>query len=89
MDYNELKRALLRCMIDREPADSNSIFQRLASERADKFEIHAIRMALVRYYRQGLLLRVRSGGGFKYSLSSRGIARLRWLETQISKPDSE
>jgi DNA-binding transcriptional regulator PaaX len=76
MDYNQLKRALLRCLADRGPANSNAIFDTLLSKRGDAFEIHAIRMALMRYYRQGLLTRVRSQGEFEYSLSTRGIARL-------------
>jgi DNA-binding transcriptional regulator PaaX len=42
-------------------------------------------MALMRYYRQGLLKRVRSGGQFTYSLTDRGIRRLEWLEGQDGK----
>jgi DNA-binding transcriptional regulator PaaX len=61
--------------------DSSSLFQNLTTKAgADRFEIHAVRMALVRYYRQGLLKRIRSGGQFKYTLSGRGVSRLKWLE---------
>jgi hypothetical protein len=83
LDYNQLKRLLLRALADAGPVDSSSLFQNLTPNGgADRFEIHAVRMALVRYYRQGLLKRVRSGGQFKYTLSSRGISRLQWLEEQ-------
>jgi len=89
LDYNQLKRLLLRTLADSGPVDSSSLFQNLASVSAGSgFEIHAVRMALVRYYRQGLLKRVRSGGQFKYSLSPRGISRLQWLErTRDSGPE--
>jgi DNA-binding transcriptional regulator PaaX len=83
LDYNQLKRVILRALADTGPMESASLFQNLTSGGgADRFEIHAVRMALVRYFRQGLLKRVRSGGQFKYSLSSRGISRLQWLEEQ-------
>ena len=85
MDYNELKRVLLRSLADAGPTDSSSLLERLSTTGIGNFEIHAIRMALVRYYRQGLLTRVRIGGEFRYSLSSRGVSRLKWLEeTKIS-----
>ena len=45
-----------------------------------RLEIHAVRMALMRYYRQGLVLRKKAGGSFSYSLSDRGSRRLEWLE---------
>lgn len=81
LDYNQLKRLLLRALADTGPMDSSSLFQNLTTKGgADRFEIHAVRMALVRYYRQGLLKRIRSGGQFKYTLSNRGVSRLKWLE---------
>jgi len=61
--------------------DGSSLVEELAS-REFNVEIHAIRMALMRYYKLGLLRRVRKGGSFTYSLSERGIARLDWLENQ-------
>jgi DNA-binding transcriptional regulator PaaX len=48
-------------------------------------DIHALRMALMRYYKQGLLKRERAGGMFTYTLTERGIQRLRWLEEQTLK----
>lgn len=80
LDYNQLKRVLLRTLADTGPIDSATLFQKLTSVGKQQFEIHAVRMALVRYYRQGLLKRERAGGQFMYALSGRGAARLRWLE---------
>ena len=85
MDYNQLKRVLLRVLADNGPLDSDSLLQTLNSSWKVESEIHAVRMALMRYYRQGLLKRVRSGGLFTYSLTDRGIRRLEWLEKQTGK----
>jgi DNA-binding transcriptional regulator PaaX len=87
LDYNQLKRLLLRTIAESGPTDSVALVQKLSSV-GERFEIHAVRMALVRYYRQGLLKRERAGGQFKYSLSSRGTARLRWLEGQTTRSES-
>jgi DNA-binding transcriptional regulator PaaX len=87
LDYNQLKRLLLRTLANIGPTSSDSLVTRLNSEEDGRFEIHAVRMALVRYYRQGLLKRVRSGGEFQYSLSARGTARLQWLEDTARTED--
>jgi DNA-binding transcriptional regulator PaaX len=52
-------------------------------------DIHALRMALMRYYKQGLLKRERAGGMFTYALTERGIQRLRWLEQQTLKSKTQ
>lgn len=88
LDYNQLKRVLLRVLADNGPLDSDSLLQALSSSGKAQSEIHAVRMALMRYYRQGLLKRVRSGGQFTYSLTDRGILRLDWLEKQSEKSNS-
>jgi DNA-binding transcriptional regulator PaaX len=87
LDYNQLKRVVLRALADKGPMDSDSLTQTLGSASVE-FEIHAVRMALMRYYRQGLLRRVRSGGLFRYTLTERGIVRLEWLEKQTGRVDS-
>ena len=87
LDYNELKRLLLRTMADHGPMDSASLSQILLASTESKFEIHAVRMALVRYYRQGLLRRIRSAGQFTYALTDRGTRRLQWLEKQTENPN--
>ena len=62
---------------------SGVLIKRLSESEAITLDIHALRMALMRYYKQGLLRRERSGGTFTYTISERGIQRLRWLEEQV------
>jgi len=88
LNYNELKRLLLRTLADHGPMDSASLSQILLASNQSNFEIHAVRMALVRYYRQGLLKRIRSSGQFNYSLTDRGIQRLQWLDAGNNNPPS-
>jgi len=88
LDYNQLKRLLLRTLADNGSMDSDTLLGKLSSTVGDPFEIHAVRMALVRYYRQGLLKRERAEGRFTYSLSRRGTARLGWLEDQSRDPNA-
>jgi len=85
MEYNELKLRLLAILAKREGTDSASLSREL-SESGLEIEIHAVRMAVMRYYKLGLLKRKRSGGMFIYSLTDRGIQRLRWLQEQCRKP---
>lgn len=81
MDYNELKLVVLKILFENGPRESVSLAKNLAA-KGIVIDIHALRMALMRYYKQGLLKRERAGGLFSYSLSERGIARLGWLERQ-------
>ena len=80
---------MLRVVANNGALDSDSLLQTINSAGKVQFEIHAVRMALMRYYRQGLLKRVRSGGQFTYSLTDRGTRRLEWLEKQAGKPNSD
>ena len=80
LEYNQLKRLILRALAQ-EPKDSLTLVAQLSHEGIGQFEIHAVRMALVRYYKQGLLNRERRGGMFTYSISERGRRRLEWLES--------
>jgi DNA-binding transcriptional regulator PaaX len=68
--------------------NSDAISQTLPASGTFRIEIHAVRMALVRYYRQGLLKRVRSAGQFTYSITDRGLRRLQWLEEQAKKTNA-
>lgn len=81
MDYNELKLRILAILARREGMDSTSVAREVTSAGVT-IDIHALRMALMRYYKLGLLKRERTGGTFTYSLSQRGLERLRWLEQQ-------
>ena len=79
MNYNELKLLILRTISEGGSMSSEDVAARVITTGA-RVEIHALRMALVRYYRQGLLLRKKAGGTFAYSLSDRGLHRFEWLE---------
>lgn len=79
LNYNELKLLILRTISEGGSMSSADVATRLITTGA-RVEIHAVRMALVRYYRQGLLLRKKARGSFSYSLSDRGLHRFEWLE---------
>ena len=81
MNYNELKLRILAVFPDNRGLDSTSVARELTSAGV-MIDIHALRMALMRYYKLGLLKRERAGGRFTYSLTQRGLDRLRWLESQ-------
>jgi len=86
LDYNQLKSLILRRISDHVAMDANSVLAELVADGI-RIDVHAVRMALVRYHRLGLVKRERAGGMFRYSLSERGIARLRWLEQEKDKSE--
>ena len=79
MHYNELKVRILGLFESTAELDSLRIRQLLAMERAVQLTDKAVEMALMRYWRQGLLSRNRRSGIFHYSLTERGLARREWL----------
>jgi len=85
LDYNVLKLRILRLLSKTGPVDSGSLASTIGETKETAMDIHALRMALMRYYKQGLLKRERAGGMFTYTLTERGIQRLRWLEEQTLK----
>jgi len=85
LDYNVLKLRVLRLLSKTGPSDSSSLAGTIMDTGDSAMDIHALRMALVRYYKQGLLKREKTGGVFRYALTERGIQRLRWLEDQARK----
>jgi DNA-binding transcriptional ArsR family regulator len=85
LDYNVLKLRILRLLSKAGPADSNTLATTIAETNDASIDIHAVRMALMRYYKQGLLKREKVGGVFRYAITERGIQRLRWLEDQAEK----
>jgi DNA-binding transcriptional regulator PaaX len=89
LDYNKLKVPVLQILRDEGPLDGNTIAKALSESRQISIDIHALRMALMRYHRQGIVKRTRSGGSFKYAISERGIGRLKWLEEQIAGPRTD
>ncbi len=79
LNYNELKLLILRTISESGSMSSEDLATRLITTGA-RVEIHAVRMALMRYHRQGLLLRKKASGSFSYSLSDRGLHRFEWLD---------
>ena len=79
MHYNELKIRVLSLFESAQEFDSLKIRRLLAREKSLKLTDKAVEMALMRYWRQGLLSRTRRSGMFHYSLTERGLARRDWL----------
>ena len=79
MHYNELKIRILGLFESTGELNSRRIRELLAKEKAVQLTDKAVEMALMRYWRQGLLSRTRRSGMFQYSLTERGLARKEWL----------
>ena len=79
MNYNELKIRILGLFEPTQEFDSLKIRELLTAERTLKLTDKAVEMALLRYWRQGLLSRSRRAGRFQYALTERGLARREWL----------
>ena len=79
MDYNQLKIRILSLFELTKEFDSLKIRQLLATDTTLKLTDKAVEMALLRYWRQGLLSRSRRAGRFQYALTERGLARKEWL----------
>ncbi len=78
MDYNQLKIRVLSLFKGSQELASDEIralLLELKMELSDK----AMKMALMRYTRQGLLARSKKMGRFHYRLTEKGIARRTWL----------
>jgi len=80
MNYNQLKLHILRVLSERDSTDGTAVAAALGTVGVN-LDIHAVRMALMRYYKQGLLCRERKLGVYTYGLSERGIRRLAWLDS--------
>ena len=85
MDYNQLKVRILSLMDPEKELDSVQIGEKLASEGLRGHGEKALEMALLRYWRQGLLSRTRRGRRFYYQLTERGKARREWLLKSLNK----
>jgi DNA-binding transcriptional regulator PaaX len=79
MNYNELKIRILGLFEPTREFDSLKIRELLATEKTLKLTDKAVEMALLRYWRQGLVSRTRRAGRFQYALTERGLARKEWL----------
>jgi hypothetical protein len=81
LEHNQLKIRVLK-LLRTNQHDSHGL-QEMLKERDDiDLSNRAVEMALLRYWRQGLLRRERKGRRFKYVLTARGAARRNWLESQ-------
>jgi DNA-binding transcriptional regulator PaaX len=89
LNYNELKLLILRLLSQGGPKDSATLATELNAFNGRHFDIHAIRMALMRYYKLGLLARERRSGVYFYEPSDRGSKRLEWLESIKSDKKSQ
>jgi len=79
MNYNELKIRILGLFEPTQEFNSLKIRELLAADTTLKLTDKAVEMALLRYWRQGLLNRTRRAGRFQYVLTERGLARKEWL----------
>jgi hypothetical protein len=78
MDYNELKTRVLNLFEESSEFDSEKIRNHLVGAKIELSD-KAVEMALLRYFRQGLLSRTRRSGRFQYGLTEKGLARRIWL----------
>jgi DNA-binding PadR family transcriptional regulator len=85
MDYNQLKVRILSLMDPAKDLDSVQIGEKLASDGLRGHGEKALEMALLRYWRQGLLSRTRRGRRFYYQLTERGKARREWLLKSLKR----
>ena len=79
MHYNELKVRVLGLFQPEHELSSLKIRELLSRDAELNLTDKAVEMALMRYWRHGLLNRSRHGRFFHYSLTERGMARLAWL----------
>jgi predicted transcriptional regulator len=78
MDYNELKIQVLNLFEPSGELDSEKVRTRLVGAKIELSD-KAVEMALLRYFRQGLLSRTRRSGRFQYRMTEKGLARRIWL----------
>ena len=78
LDYNQLKIRVLTVFKGSEELASDDVRTLL---RESKIELtdKAVKMALMRYTRQGILARSKKAGLFQYRLTEKGVARRAWL----------
>jgi DNA-binding PadR family transcriptional regulator len=79
MYYNELKLRILALFEESSDLDSILVRSAVSGEKKPALSEKAIEMALLRYFRMGLLSRTRKGRRFYYTLTEKGRARRDWL----------
>ncbi len=88
LDYNELKIRILAFFGPSSEYQSGEILLLLEKEGTAKHRDKAVEMALLRYWRQGLLSRTRRQGRFYYRLTQRGSARRDWLTKKMRSSEA-
>jgi len=78
MNYNQLKIQVLFLFKGSQELASDEIRTLLLALEIDLSD-KSMKMALMRYTRQGLLARSKKMGRFHYRLTEKGIARRTWL----------
>jgi len=78
--YNEMKKFVLSLLTTDGLITSHDVARRLRDEHRVDTSIRAVQMALMRYWRQGLLHRERREGRYVYTLTEKGGRRLLWLK---------
>jgi predicted transcriptional regulator len=78
MDYNELKIMVLGLFEASAELDSEKVRTHLVGAKIELSD-KAVEMALLRYFRQGLLSRTRRSGRFQYRMTEKGLGRRVWL----------
>jgi len=78
LDYNQLKIRVLDLFHGSQELASEDIHKLLQESRIASSD-KAVKMALMRYTRQGLLSRGKKAGVFHYRLTGKGSARRDWL----------
>ena len=81
LDYNQLKLKILELFGPSQEFESSEVLKLVLSKSEGEHQDKAIKMALLRYWRQGLLQRERRGRSFYYALTERGEARRTWLRS--------
>jgi DNA-binding transcriptional regulator PaaX len=81
LEHNQLKIRLLK-LAESTGQDSQRLRSLLKEKAGIDLSQRAVEMALLRYWRQGLLRRERRGRRFRYILTERGAARRDWLESR-------
>ena len=81
MEYNRLKLQVLSLFEDKTGSlESREVLERVKENLGLSLTDKAIEMALMRYWRQGLLERSRKSRRFAYNLTAKGLARRQWLQ---------
>lgn len=81
--YNTSKQRVLAALELETWMPSSQVALRLQNDEGSKLSVRAVRMALLRYHRQGLVQRRWGDGEYVYALSQRGYDRLRWIQSVL------